>query len=101
MKARKKRRQGASQTIGVSLPPETKRKLKELAKQRTGGNVSALITEMTEAAARHAAIGRLWAWAGLPEPTEAQNAAIDRQLEEAGILPRTRPAKRTRRKKAA
>jgi hypothetical protein len=58
MKARKRRRAGATETVGVSLDAETKRQLKALAEERHQGNVSALITEMTEAAVRQAAFER-------------------------------------------
>lgn len=97
MKQKRKRRPGATQTIGVSLDPETKRKLKELARERHQGNVSALITEMTEAAVRQAAFERAWRWYGGAEPTEATRAKIDAELEEGWALAR----KRHRRKKAA
>ncbi len=72
MNARRKRRAGATETIGVSLDPNTKRKLKILAEESHAGNVSALISAMTEEAMRQAAFERAWRWYGGPEPTAAR-----------------------------
>jgi hypothetical protein len=88
MNTTKRRRQGATQTIGVSLDPGTKRKLKALATAKHGGNVSALIAEMTEDAARKEAFERAWAWYGGPEPTEDALAKIDEEIEEGWALAR-------------
>ena len=82
MKAKRKRRSGASETIGISVDRATKQTLKKLAKERFGGNVSALVTEMAADAARKAAFERAWAWYGGPEPSAAENAEIDRELDE-------------------
>lgn len=101
MKPRKTRRAGATQTVGISLDPATKRTLKRLAAERHGGNVSALIAEMTEAAARQAAFERAWRWYGGPEPTAAERAAIDAELEEGWALARKYARKRPKRKRAA
>ena len=101
MIAKRKRRSGATETIGVSLDPATKRKLKALAAQKHDGNVSALITEMTEAAVRHAAFERAWRWYGGAEPSEAVRAKIDAELEEGWALARKAARKKPKRKKAA
>lgn len=101
MKAGRRRRAGASQTIGVSLDAETKRKLRELAEERHHGNVSALITEMTADAVRKAAFERAWRWYGGPEPTAAERKAIDAELEEGWALARRHARKKPRRKRAA
>jgi hypothetical protein len=77
----RKRRAGATATIGVSLDPGTKRTLKALAAERHRGNVSALITEMTAAAARQAAFERAWRWYGGPDPDDATRAAIDAEFD--------------------
>jgi LmbE family N-acetylglucosaminyl deacetylase len=104
-KVRKARRAGASVTVGVSLDVETKQKLKALAAARHQGNVSALITEMTEDAVRRAAFERAWAWYGGPEPTDAVRAKVDAELEEGWALARKSAAKavkkRSRHGKAA
>ena len=99
MKSPKRRRAGATETVGVSMDPDTKRKLKELAAERHQGNVSALIVEMTEAAVRQAAFERAWRWYGGPEPTEAERAKIDAELEEGWRLAREHAAKRRKSKR--
>src|SRR5258706_12880482 len=101
MKSNRSRRKGATQTIGVSLDPETKRKLKGLADERHGGNVSALVAEMTDAAVRQAAFERAWRWYGGAEPSEATRAKIDADLEEGWAHARKHAAKRSRRRTAA
>src|SRR5687767_14480763 len=98
MKARKGRRTGATQTVGVSLDPATKRILKELAAQKHGGNVSALITEMTEDAVRQAAFEKAWAWYGGPELTDEARSRIDAEIEEGWNLARKHAAKKKRRR---
>ncbi|HEV3189969.1 MAG TPA: hypothetical protein VGY54_05705, partial [Polyangiaceae bacterium] len=88
MKPRRSRRAGATETMGVSLDIHTKRKLKALARQRHGGNVSALIAEMTEAAVRQAAFERAWQWYGGDELSNAARAKVDADLEEGWALAR-------------
>jgi hypothetical protein len=75
MKLGKRRRVGATETVGVSLDPGTKPSLKKLAVQKHQGavqkhqgNVSALIAEMTEDAIRQVAFEKAWAWYSGPEP---------------------------------
>lgn len=102
MKQTRTRRPGATETIGVSLDVATKRKLKALARAQHGGNVSALITEMTEEAIRRAAFEEAWRWYGGAEPSAEARARIDAQLEEGWALSRKSSAKKAlRRKKAA
>ena len=98
---KKRRRPGASETIGVSVDPETKRVLKALAEERHGGNVSALISEMTTDALRQAAFERAWQWYGGPEPTDAERAKLDRELDEGWALARKHMAKKKRRARSA
>jgi len=101
-KPRKKRRAGASVTVGVSLDVATKAKLKALAADRHQGNVSALITELAEDAVRKAAFERAWRWYGGLEPSDAERSKIDAQLEEGWALARkTAPKRHPRRRKAA
>lgn len=96
------RRAGASVTIGVSVDAATREKLKALAVEKHHGNVSALITEMTEDAVRKAAFERVWQWYGGPEPTAKERAKIDAQLDEGWTLARGQAqAKKARRRKAA
>jgi hypothetical protein len=101
MKSGKTRRSGATETVGVSLDPNTKRKLKELAARKHNGNVSALITELTEGAVRQAAFERAWRWYGGPELTEDARAAIDKELEEGWSLAQRHASKKRRKRRNA
>jgi hypothetical protein len=98
---KKPRRAGATKTIGVSVDPGTKRALKALAAEKHGGNVSALITDMTAEALRRAAFERAWRWYGGPEPTAAARAKIDAELEEGWTLARKHAARKRRGRSAA
>lgn len=100
MKPAKKRRVGATETVGVSLDAKTKLTLKALAAERHHGNVSALITEMTEAAVQQAAFERAWRWYGGADPTEATRTKIDREIEEGWALARKHAAKKARKRAA-
>jgi hypothetical protein len=91
---KKRRRPGATETIGVSLDRETKRVLKAMADERHGGNVSALITEMTVGAVRQAAFERAWRWYGGSEPTDAERAKLDAELDEGWSLARKHAGKK-------
>jgi hypothetical protein len=101
MTPKRTRRTGASTTIGISLDPATKRALQRLAIERHGGNVSALVAEMTEAAVRQAAFEKAWKWYGGPDLTDAQRAEIDAEAEEGWKLARAHARKKSRRTKAA
>jgi hypothetical protein len=101
MKPKRSRRAGATETVGVSLDVETKRNLKALADERHNGNVSALISEMTETAVRQAAFERAWRWYGGKEPSDVVRSKIDANLERGWALARRHAAKPSRRKTAA
>ena len=101
MKGKKKRRAGATATIGVSLDPATKHTLKALARTKHGGNVSALIAEMAETAVRQAAFEQAWRWYGGPEPGVHTRARIDAELEEGWALARKAAATKKRRRRRA
>lgn len=101
MKPRKRRRTGATETIGVSLDRETKRALKSLAEEKHQGNVSALIAEMTAEAVRQAAFEKAWQWYGGPEPTTLTRAKLDAEFEEGWKLARKHAARKPRRGRAA
>jgi hypothetical protein len=88
----KKRRAGASETFGISVTPTTKKLLKAAARERHGGNVSALIEELAERLKRQQAFERLWKWYSGPELTDRERRSLD-----AEIIGR----KRTRRRKKA
>jgi hypothetical protein len=96
----KRRRSGATETVGVSLDPGTKQKLKELAAQKHQGNVSALIAEMAEDAIRKAAFEKAWAWYGGPELTNEARGRIDAEFEQGWNLARKHVKKKRRRKAA-
>jgi hypothetical protein len=98
---KKRRRSGATETIGVSLDPGTKRALRALADERHGGNVSALISEMTTEAVRQAAFERAWSWYGGPEPTDADRRRLDRKLDAGWAHARRHIAKKKRPRSAA
>ena len=85
----------------MSLDPVTKRKLKALAAAKHNGNVSALITEMTEEAVRQAAFERAWRWYGGPEPSDATRTKIDAALEEGWKLAQKHSIRKPKRRKAA
>jgi hypothetical protein len=101
MKRKKRRRSGATETIGVSIDPETKRALKALADEKHQGNVSALISEMTAEALRQAAFEKAWRWYGGPEPDAKTRKKLDAEFEEGWKLARKHAARRQRRSTAA
>jgi hypothetical protein len=98
---KKRRRSGATETIGVSVDPGTKRDMKALADERHGGNVSALISEMTADAVRQAAFQRAWSWYGGPEPSPAERKKIDQELDAGWGHARKHVAKKKRTRSAA
>lgn len=98
---KKPRRSGATETIGISVDPVTKRNLKELAARKHRGNVSSLVAEMTEAAVRHAAFERAWAWYAGAELTDNSRRNIDTEFEEGWEFARKHAKKRRRPDSAA
>jgi hypothetical protein len=62
------------------VSPVTKKLLKAAAKERHGGNVSALIEELAGELRRQQALDRLWAWYGGPELTDEERRRIDAEL---------------------
>src|SRR5258708_4398889 len=101
MTPKRRRRAGATETVRVSLDAQTKRKRKSLAEERHNGNVSALITEMSEAAVRRAAFERAWRWYGGEVASPTVRSKIDDDLEDGWALARKHAGKRSRRKTAA
>jgi ATP phosphoribosyltransferase regulatory subunit HisZ len=101
MKTKRKRRSGATETVGVSLDAQTKRELKALAREKHQGNVSALITEMTKDAIRQAAFERAWRLYGGPDPTDEARAKVDAELEAGWALARKHSGKKLKRRTAA
>jgi hypothetical protein len=78
---KRQRRPGATETFSVSVDSNTKRRLKKLARQKHGGNVSALIGELSVEGERQAAFERAWRWYGGREPTPDESAAIRAEWE--------------------
>ena len=96
---KKRRRRGATETFSVSVDRKTKQTLKTLAAMKHGGNVSALITELSIEGERQAAFERAWRWYGGREPTPREAAAIEAEWREGWSL--ARRAKKPRRTRAA
>lgn len=96
----KARRNGATETFGISLDVETKKFLKAEAARKHAGNVSALITELAHEAKRQAAFERAWKWYGGPGPSAEEAAFIRAEVEEGWKLAREH-AKKKKRKRAA
>ena len=96
---KRKRRPGATETFSVSVDRDTRKRLKALAEDKHGGNVSALITELSIEGERQAAFERAWRWYGGREPTTAESAAIRADWQEGWKL--ARKAKKPKRKSAA
>ena len=67
MKKKRSRRAGATETFSVSVDPETKAALRELADDEFDGNLSALVTDMAEEARRRMAAGKLLRRHGIPK----------------------------------
>ncbi len=82
----KKRRAGATETISVSVAPETKRVLCQLADAEFGGNLSALVTDMAAEAGRRLAAGEYLRLLSIPAlaPLEADALVADLAREVAG-----------------
>jgi len=93
---KKRRRPGATETFSVSVDRKTKQRLKTLAEQMHGGNVSALITELSIEGERQAAFERAWRWYGGPEPTAREAAAIRASWEQGWKAARKAKSRRTK-----
>jgi hypothetical protein len=76
----KRRRAGATESVGISITPETKKVLKAAARKRHGGNVSALIEELAEDLKRQEAFERLSKWYGGPELTDDERRSLDAEM---------------------
>lgn len=97
MKPGTKRRSGATATFSVSVDPETKRALRELADSEFDGNLSAAVTDLAEDARRRLAAARLLRRLGVPKATreEARGIQLDIDAElaaQAGRRKRPRAA---------
>jgi hypothetical protein len=100
MNPKRRRRRGATETIGISLDVATKRKLEALAEEKHQGNVSALIAELTEGAVAQAAFEKAWRWYGGLEATADVRAKIDAEMEEGWKLARKHAGRKPKRSAA-
>jgi hypothetical protein len=96
--ATKRKRRGRTVTFSVSVDAHTKRLLRDVADRAYRGNVSELITQIAEQAARQEAAAKLLAMHGRPLLTDAECEAFERTL--AAELATQPPAKKKRRRAA-
>jgi hypothetical protein len=78
--ARRLRRKGRTVTFSVSVDPSTKKLLRDVAERAYRGNVSELITQIAEQAARQEAAGRVLALHGRPNLTDEECDAFERDV---------------------
>jgi len=92
------KRKGRTVTFSVSVEPSTRKLLREVADRAYRGNVSELITQIAEQAARQEAAGRLLSLHGRPTVTDEECEAFEREI--AAELTAQAPVKRRRRRVA-
>ena len=91
MKRAKQRRAGATETFSVSVDPETKRALRNLADADYGGNLSALVTDLAEEARRRMAAGAYLRRHAIPPLERAGVVAVEASIEREVASARRRP----------
>jgi hypothetical protein len=96
----KQHRACATETLSVSIDPETKAALHALAGSDFGGNMSALITELAGDARRRMAAGAYLRRHGLPDPTPVRLEAIQAEIDVEIAAWRNRKSKKRRPKLA-
>jgi hypothetical protein len=74
------RRARASETFSVSVDPETKRALRQLADHDYGGNLSALVTDLAEDARRRMAAARYLDRQRIPELRPSEAAELEAEI---------------------
>ena len=94
MKRTRQRRAGATETFSVSVDPQTKKALRQLADSDYGGNLSALVTDLAEEARRRIAAGAYLRKQGLRTLDRALVTATEAEIQ------REVAAARNRRKRA-
>lgn len=77
---RKRKRKGKTVTFSVSVDPRTKKLLRDVADRAYRGNVSELIAQIAEQAARQEAALSLLALHGRPSMSDAECEAFEREL---------------------
>ncbi|HKY41214.1 MAG TPA: hypothetical protein VJN18_35010 [Polyangiaceae bacterium] len=96
--ALKRKRKGRTVTFSVSVDPRTKKLLRDVANRAYRGNVSELIAQIAEQAARQEAAARLLAMHGRPSLSDAECEAFEQEL--AAELA-TQPTGKKKRRRAA
>ncbi|HVR21397.1 MAG TPA: hypothetical protein VMS65_16905 [Polyangiaceae bacterium] len=96
--ARTRKRQGRTVTFSVSVAPSTKKLLREVADRAYRGNVSELIAQIAEQAARQEAAGRLLALHGRAGMSDAECEAFEREV---AAEVSTQPSSKKKRHRAA
>jgi hypothetical protein len=95
---RKRKRKGKTVTFSVSVDPRTKKLLRDVADRAYRGNVSELIAQIAEQAARQEAALSLLVLHGRPSMSDAECEAFEREL--AAELS-AQPSGKKRRRRAA
>ena len=98
--ARRLKRKGKTVTFSVSVEPETKRLLRDVADRAYRGNVSELITQIAEQAARQEAAKELLGLHGRPTMSDEECEAFEREIA-AELAGGTSGKKRRHRRRAA
>ncbi len=96
--AKRLKRAGETVTFSVSVDRDTKRLLRAVADRSYRGNVSELITQIAQQAARQEAAGELLRSHGRGPMTDEEREAFEAEI--AAELARQRPPKKKRRKAA-
>lgn len=74
------RRAGATHTFSVSVDPETKQALRQLADHDYGGNLSAVVTDLAEEARRRMAAARYLERHKIPDLGPSEAAALEAEI---------------------
>ena len=96
--ARRLKRKGKTVTFSVSVAPATKKLLRDVADRAYRGNVSELITQIAEQAARQEAAARLLRLHGRPTMSDEECQAFEREIASELAL---RSSSKKRRRRAA
>ncbi len=78
--AKAPKRKGRTVTFSVSVAPRTKKLLRDVAARAYAGNVSELISQIAEQAARQEAAARLLLLHGRAAMTDAECEAFEREI---------------------
>lgn len=94
--AKRLKRRGETVTFSVSVDPATKKLLRDIADRSYQGNVSELITQIAQQAARQQAAGELLRSHGRPAMSDAEAGAFQDTIA-AELAGRRAPKKKRRR----